>query len=98
MGGRIRTRRDQRPRPVTSETVEAETAPPSIHYTILTPVETLTLIVILAGALMVTGILPTILKLAGILIGILLLFKTLARILTLAKTLIWGELGSHIGR
>jgi len=86
-GGRIGTRGDWRPGPAMGRTAVAEPAPPSIHYTILTPVETLTLIVILAGALLVAGILPTILKLAGIPIGILVLFKILARILTLAKTL-----------
>ena len=97
-GGRIRTRGDRRLRPATRETMGAETAPPSIHYTILTPVESLILVVMLAGALIVAGILPTILKLTGIPIGILVLFKILARILTLAKIFIRGESGSQTGR
>lgn len=87
-GGRIRTHGDQHPGAATGETMWAEMAPPSIHYTILRPVETLILAVILAGALIVAGILPTILKLTGISIGISLLFKILARILTLAKAFI----------
>ena len=77
-GGRIGTHGDRRPGSETGETVVAETALPSIHYTILTPVETLILAVVLAGALIVVGI-P---------IVILVLFRILARILTLAKTLI----------
>jgi len=76
----------------------AETAPPSIHYTILSPLESLILVIVLAGALIVVGILPTILKLAGISIGILVLFKILARILTLAKALVWGGSKSQTGR
>ena len=89
--GPIRTRGDQCPGPAMGETMRANTALPSIHYTILTPVETLIIVLVLAGALIIAGILPIILKLAGILIGILVLSKILARILTLAKTLIWGE-------
>jgi len=97
-GGRIGPRRDRPLGLGTDETAGAETAPLSIHYTILTPGETLLLVVILAGVLIVAGILPTILKLTGIPIGILVLFKILARILSLAETLIWGESKSQSGR
>ena len=83
---------------VIDEIAAAETAPPPIHYTILTPVETLILVVILVGALMVTGTLPTILRLAGIPIGILVLLKILNRILTLAKEFTQGESKSQTGR
>ena len=87
-GGCIRTVGDRRSRVATGETAGAETAPPLIHYIILTPVETLILVVVLAGAVIVVGI-P---------IGILVLFKILARILTLAKTLLWRESKSRTGR
>ena len=96
-GGRIRTRGDQCPGPAMGETIGAEMATPSIHYTILSPFETLMLVVILAGAVIVAGILPIILKLAGISIGVLVLFEILAGVLTLAKTLIWGKSGSQTG-
>jgi len=69
------------------EIAGAETASQSIYYTVLTPGEALILVVILAGALMVVGILHTILRLAGILV----LFEILARVLTLANALTWGE-------
>lgn len=74
------------------EIAGAKTAPLSIHYTIMTPGETLILVVILAGALMAVGILLlAILKLAGIPTGIIVLFLILARLLALTKTLIWRE-------
>ena len=94
-GGCVRAHGDRRPGPATGETLGAETAPPSIHYKILTPIETLIVVVILAGALIVAGILPTILNLTGISIGILVLFKILVGILALAGALIWGESKSH---
>ena len=73
-------------------------APPLIHYTILTPGETLILVVILAGVLMMAGILSTILRLAGISIGMLVLAKILATILSLVKSLILGESKSQSER
>lgn len=90
-GERIGPRRDRHLGLVMDEIAGAETAPPLIHYTILTPGETLILVVILAGVLMVAGILPAVIQLAGISIGILGLFKILARVLTLAKALTWGN-------
>ena len=88
---------DRRLGPVMNEIAGAETAQQLIHYTILTPGEALILVVILVGALMVAGILPTILKLVGIWIGILVLFKILAGVLTLAIALTWGESNTLTG-
>ena len=97
-GERIGPRGDQPPGLATDETAGAKTAPLSIHYTILTPGETLILVVILAGVLMVAGILSTVLRLTGISIGILVLLKILFTVLSLAKTLTWRESKSQSGR
>ena len=55
-------------------------AQPSIHYKIQTASETLMLVVILTGILILAGILTKILKLAAFLTGILILARILARI------------------
>lgn len=73
--------------PAAGGMAEPQIAQQSIHCKILTAGETLMLVGILAGILMLAGVLTKTLKLVGFLIGILILARILSRIPTVATTL-----------